>query len=53
MCQVIPLPSPLPSPGQNSNRSPHQFCDLGHTIPIPTLTHNLGKPNLTIVARAT
>ena len=53
MCQVILPPSPLPGPGPDLNRSPHQFRDPGHTIPIPTHTHNLGKPNLTNVARAT
>ena len=53
MCQVIPPPSPLPGPGPDPNAYPNQFRDPGHTVPIPTLTHNLGKPNLTIVARAT
>jgi len=53
MCQVIPPPSPLPGPGPDPNPHPTQFRDPGHAVPIPTLTHNLGKPNLTIVARVT
>lgn len=53
MCQVIPPPSPLRSPGPDPNAYPHQFRDGPHTVPVPTHTHNLGKPNLTIVARAT
>lgn len=53
MCQVIPPPSPLPSPGPDLNAYPNQFRDPGYTVPIPTHTHNLGKPNLTNVARAT
>ena len=53
MCQVIPSPSPLPSPGPDLHAYPNQFRDPGHTVPTPTHTHNLGKPNLTNVARAT
>lgn len=53
MCQVIPPPSPLPGSGPDPNAYPNQFRDPGHTVPIPTHTHNLGKPNLTVVARAT
>lgn len=48
-CQVIPLPSLGPNP----NAYPNQFRDPSHTIPIPTPTYNLGKPNLTIVTHAT
>lgn len=53
MCQVIPAPCPFPGSGPYSHPYPHQFRDPGHAVPIPTLTHNLGKPNLTIVTLVT
>ena len=49
MCQVIP-PSGL---SLAPDVYPHQLRGPGHTVLIPTLTRNLGNPNLTFVARVT